>query len=222
MAKNRPQAEKFILTYINKIAGASNKKIYENIFSVMSDKDFDEFMTDLETGKKFLAVIAPNFSNINLTVNNNLAIADELGHNFFEKIWIEGKGDQPTYLTPIPYMVVDLPLRRASQLLTKKISVPDHNKVIDAMTGQPTGESKGAKISYPELQICAAMGLDNSMIELMKYRGGDNKGHAAFNGMVSKYGTVRLESIKQYSSGVESTKLLKTFLTCMMLKSNLI
>lgn len=222
MSKNRQAAEKFIKNYIEKIAGANNKKIYENIFSVMSDKDFDTFMADLKSGKKFLAIVAPNFSSINLSVENNLKVADELGHNFFERIWIEGKDDQPTYLTPVPYMVVDLPLRRASQLLTKKISVPDHNKVVDAMTGQPTGESKGAKISYPELQICAAMGLDNCMLELMKYRGGDNKGLAAFNGMISKYGTVRLDSIKQFSSGVESTKLLKTFLTCMMLKSNLI
>ena len=133
----------------------------------------------------------------------------------------EGKGDVPTHLTPIEYLVVDLPLRRASQLLIKKIKVPDHSNVIDALTGQPTGESKGATLSHPELQVCAAMGLEDSMVELMKYRGGDNKGIVALNGMLSKYGTANLKTLSNYASGVESTKTLKTFLTCMHLKSTL-
>ena len=41
MAKNRAGAEKFIKTYIEKIAGAGNRKIYDNLFSKMTDKDFD-------------------------------------------------------------------------------------------------------------------------------------------------------------------------------------
>lgn len=222
MSGSRSKAEAFIIKYIDKIApGGQNKAIYEKLFSAMNDKQFDEFINDLESGKRFLTVIAPNFGKVNITVENNLKIAEELKHEFFQKLWIEGDEETPTYLTPIKYLVVDLPLRRASQLLTKKISVPDHNRVIDAMTGQPTGESKGAKISYPELQVAAAMGLDNCMIELMKYRGGDNKGGVALNAMLSKYGTANLSTLSQYSSGVESTKTLKTFLTALHLKSNL-
>jgi hypothetical protein len=59
------------------------------------------------------------------------------------------------------------------------------------------------------------------MVELMKYRGGDNKGLIAFNSMLSRYGRVNLKSVEPYASGVESTKSLKTFLTSMMLKSTL-
>jgi hypothetical protein len=222
MNQARSKAESFILKYIDKIApGGENKNIYEKFFSSMSDKEFENFIEDLESGKRFLTITAPNFSKVKLNVENNLKIAEELDHEFFQRLWIEGDEDTPTYLSPIKYLVVDLPVRRASQLLTKKISVPDHNKVIDAMTGQPTGESKGAKISYPELQVAAAMGLDNCMVELMKYRGGDSKGGAALNGMISKYGTASLGTLSQYSSGVESTKTLKTFLTCLHLKATL-
>lgn len=222
MAKNRAAAQSFILKYIEKMTpGTSNRSMYEKIFSVMSDKDFDQFMTDLETEAKFLVVIMPNFAKTSLDVERNLDIADELNHKFFQKIWIEGKDDSPTYLTPNEYLVVDLPTRRASQLLIKKISVPKHNRVIDSLTGQPTGESKGAKISYPELQICAAMGLDNSMVELMKYRGGDARGGAALNGMISKYGKANQATLAQYASGVESTATVKTFLTACHLKSTL-
>lgn len=222
MSKARASVESYILKYIDKIApGGQNKAIYENLFSNMTDKQFDEFIDDLETGKKFLPIIFPNFGDVKVTVENNLKVAKEIGHKFFEKLWIEGDGDTPTYLTPIEYLVVDLPLRRASQLLIKKISVPDHSKVIDALTGQPTGESKGAKISYPELQVAAAMGLESSMVELLKYRGGDAKGGAAFNAMLSKFGTANIQTLSQYASGVESTKTLKTFLTALHLRSSL-
>lgn len=218
----RTKTESYILQYIEKIApGGKNKAIYENLFSNMTDKQFDDFIDDLETGKRFLPIIFPNFSDVKITVENNLKVAKEIGHQFFEKLWIEGDEDTPTYLTPIEYLVVDLPIRRASQLLIKKISVPDHSKVIDALTGQPTGESKGAKISYPELQVAAAMGLESSMVELLKYRGGDAKGGAAFNAMLSKFGTANIKTLSQYASGVESTKTLKTFLSALHLRSTL-
>lgn len=219
---NRKAAEDFIIKFIKKLIPKSdNAKIYVDLFAGMSDKKFDEFIKDLETGNKFLPIIMPNFSDTGLSVENNLKVAEELDYDFFQKLWIEGSGDIPTYLTPIKYLVVDLPLRRASQMLTKKISVPPDNKVIDAMTGQPTGESKGAKMSYPEIQLCTAMGLEKSMVELLKYRGGDNKGHAALNNLISKTGSVNQSTLSHFASGVESTKTLKTYLTAAHLKSTL-
>jgi hypothetical protein len=219
---NRAKAQGFIVEFIEKIApNTENGNIYRTIFAAMSDKDFDAFITDLESGKKKLAIISPNFSKNGLSTERNLAVAKELDHKFFQKLWIGGKDDVPTYLTPNEYLVIDLPVRRASQLLTKKISVPKHNRVIDSLTGQPTGESKGAKISYPELQVCAAMGLEDTMVELMKYRGGDARGHAALNGILSKYGKVNQAVLANYASGVESTNTVKTFLLACHLKSTL-
>lgn len=197
MPGNRKRAETFIYEYIEKLLPKSgNVNIYKKLFASMSDEQFDSFIKDLESGKQILSIIAPNLAEFKLSTERNLAIAEELGHNFFEHIWIEGKDDIPTYLTPITYMVVDLPLRRASQILIKKISVPDDMKTVDTLTGQPTGESKGARISYPELQVCGAMGLENTMVELMKYRGGDNKGNVAYNAMISKYGSANLKDRK--------------------------
>ena len=89
------------------------------------------------------------------------------------------------------------------------------------MSGQPTGDSKGSKISFPELQILASMGLDNCVVEMMKFRGGDLKGFNAMNGMIGKYGEASLKTLANYSSGVESTRTLKTFLTGMHLNSSL-
>lgn len=220
--KNRSKAQAFIIDQIEAMMpGSDNTKIYQDFFGQMSDEEFDAFMKDIDSGIKKLAIIAPNFGKQRLSVERNLSIAKKLGHNFFERIWIEGTGDVPTYLTPIPYMVVDIPLRRQAQLLIKKISIPDDNKTIDNMTGQPTGASKGSKISYPELQVLAAMKLDNCTIEMLKYRGGDMGGFVAMNKMISRNGGVSLKAIEQYATGVESTRTLKTFLNSMHLENTL-
>lgn len=220
--KNRSKAQEFIIQMIEALMpGSDNTKIYEEFFASMDDDQFDAFMKDIEGGIKKLAIIAPNFGKQRLSVERNLEIAKKLGHKFFERIWIEGTGDIPTYLTPIPYMVVDIPLRRQAQLLIKKISIPEDNKTIDNMTGQPTGSSKGSKISYPETQVMAAMKLDNATIEMLKYRGGDIGGFVAMNKMISRNGGVSLKTVEQYATGVESTRTLKTFLTCMHLENTL-
>ena len=222
MAKNRKAAENFILTYIKKLSpNSENVNLYKKLFASMDDNAFDALMNDIDSGKRFLCLIEPNGMNTGLSVENNLKLAEELGYKFFQQLWIDGKPGEPAYLTPIPYLVLDLPVRRASQTLTKKIKVPEHNKAIDALSGQPTGESKGAKISYPELQVCASMGLQSSMLELMKYRGGDVKGNKAYNAMINKLGNTNITTLNQYSSGVESNKTLRTFLNSMMLKANI-
>jgi hypothetical protein len=219
---NRAAAEAFILSMLKEISPkGETPSYYKKRFESMSDAEFDAFMKRLETGEEFLVVITPNFSDDGLSAERNIEIAKKLGHDFFERLWIGPKGDTPAYLSPVKYLVLDLPLRRASQLLRKKIRLPEHNRSVDTMSGQPTGDSKGSKISFPELQILAAMGLDNCIVEMMKYRGGDLKGFNAMNGMIGRYGEASLKTLSNYASGVESTRTLKTFLTGMHLNSTL-
>lgn len=222
MNEKRQKAQDVILKYIDKmLPGSPNQAYYQSMFDGMDDKAFDVFMRELKDGTRHLCIIAPNAVKPELAVDRNLAIAKELGYNFFQRIWIGASGDRPAYLTPIPYMVVKLPIRRQAQLLVKKISIPEDNKIVDDLTGQPTGRSKGAKISYPEVQVLAAMGLDQNTTELIKFRGGDLKGFDAMNTMISRTGGVSLKAIEPFASGVESTKTMKTFLTAMHIRSTL-
>lgn len=224
MAKNRQAAEEFIISYIEKISpGGENAAIYKSAFSKMSNSQFDEFMSGLEKGTNQLSIQAPNKGSAKLNIINNVAIARELGHDFFQRLWFHGdkETNTPTYLTPVKYMVVQLPIRRQAQLLVKKIAIPENNKHIDQLTGQVTGTSKSSKISYPELQILQSMGLKNSIIELMKYRGGDIGGFSAMNKVISRDGYVHQKTIAPYATGVESTNLLKTYLTCAHLRNTL-
>jgi hypothetical protein len=218
MASTRQATEAFILKWIGRmLPGGKNVKIYKDLFASWSDKDFEAFMTSIETGEEMLAIIAPNLDEEMVTVPNNLAVAEELGHNFYESIWVnEGNGEAP-YLTPKKYLVTLQPFRRQAQLLVKKISIPEDNRSINDLTGQPSssGSSRGSKISYPETQIMAALNLDNSLIEMLKYRGGDQKGFVAMNKSISQTGGVSLDALSKLNTRVKSTDTLRTLLTCM-------
>ena len=222
MPGNRRAAESVILKYIQEIdPSGHNKALYELKFKSMTDSEFEFFIDRLEDGKQHLAIVAPNFSPVKLDVERNFEVAEQLGHNFFQHVWMPERDGVPAYLTPIPYLVIDLPLRRQAQLLEKKISIPADNNAVDDFTGQVTGASKGSKISYPEVQVVSAMGLDKSLEELMKARGGDEGAFNAMNSMIQRTGSVSLAAIERFSTGVKSKQALNTLLAGMMLSSTL-
>ena len=223
MAGKRAATEKFIIDNVESLLpGGGNAEIYKGLFKSMNDEQFDKFMENLADGSVKLSIIAPNLSSKKLTMENNYAVADRLGHNFFERVWMDGKNGAPRYLSKEPYMIIDLPMRRQAQLLIKKISIPEHNRSVDNLTGQPTGASKGSKISYPELNILAALKLDKSIIELIKFRGGDVQGFNAMNDAISRTGGVSQEAISSLGTTVKATQALSTYLLAMHLQNTLL
>jgi len=228
MAGNRKKAEQELLEGIESILpGSDNVRIYKELFAGMNDKQFEDFMKGLEDGSIIPAIIVPNRVKPDpkvprLSTKRNLALAKKWGHNFFEKIWFNHGDDRPPYLSNETYLIVDLPLRRQAQLLTKKISIPEDNKSVDDFTGQATGKSKGSRLSYPEIQLLAAWGLDNSILELIKMRGGDVGMFNASNAMASRTGTVSQKVVEPFGGTVKSTQMLHTLFTCMHYKSTLL
>lgn len=223
MASKRAETEKYILDSIASLTPKSKKNVelYEARFKSMSDKQFADFIDRLESEEEVLMIVSPNHADDGLSLENNLKIADKIGHNFFPRILITGKQDLPPHYTPVRFMVLDLPVRRLSQTSDKKIQVPKNTKVVDSLTGQVTGESKGASLSGPEVQILAAMGLEAPLIEAMKYRGGDRGGRNAMTAMITKLGQANIKTLSNYATGVESTFSMKTFLSAAMLVNSL-
>lgn len=219
---NRKKAEAFIFKFLQEVEPTGyNKAQYEKIFAKMTDKQFDLYMRGLRDKTKTLVLFKPMYQAKGITLDNNVNVAKKYGLSFFERLNYTNNEDEPDYQTPIEFAVLDLPYRRQSQTLDKKISVPDNNKTIDQLTYQPTGASKGAKFSYPEFQVLIGMGMDKSIEELIQYRGGDRGGFRAYNTMAMRYGTINMKAIEGYKTGVESTKTLKIYLTCMHLSNTL-
>lgn len=222
MSGNRKKAEEFILQFLKDLEPSNyNVEQYKKVFELMSDSDFHKYMTGLREGSQYIVCFKPLYEAKGLTVENNLKVAEKYGLKYFEKLIYAGNEDGPDYKTPIEYLIVDLPYRRQSQTLMKKVSIPDNNKVIDELTYQPTGDSKGAKISFPELQVLIGMGLENTISELIRFRGGDRNGFNAYNAMFLRYGNANLKTLENYSTGVESTKTLRIYLTAMHLSNTI-
>jgi len=213
MNAKRKSAQEYILKYVDKIApGGQNKELYSDLFKAMTDKEFDLFMGRLRDKKITLSVIVPHDGSVKVTVENNFKVAKEIGYEFFQRLNITDPNTGDTYLTPNRYLVYRMPVRRAAQLLTKKISVPKGNKKLDLLTGQVANGSKASKITMPEIQMLSGMGLNDTLRELLKYRGGDIAASNAMTNALYKNGRVDADLLEQYSSGVVATQTLKNYL----------
>lgn len=219
---NRKAAENFIFTYIDKILpDGKNKALYQTKFKNMSDEDFTKWMENLRNGVEILSLIAPNGGKVKLDVERNLNIAKEIGHEFFQRYWSRTPDGKGWYLSNDKYLVIDCTIRRQAQILAKKISYAKDNKTIDDISGQPTGHSKGSKVSFPELQMLVANGLDNSLIEFFKYRGGDENGFIAMQTLISRTGGASLNALRPYAGTVKSKESLYSMLVSMHLNNTL-
>lgn len=209
MAGNRKKAEALCLEFIQKMDPSGiNKKIYEDmVFKNMSDADFEKFLMD---PKRHMVMYAPNYSKVKLDLKRNIAIGRQLGREYFERIWTRGKDGLPDTLSPVKFFVIPTIVRRQAQLVTKGVSVPKDMKTINALTGQPTGDSQSAKISIPELNLAASMNLKSSMRELMGPRGGDTKAYAALQGMLVSLGRASLQNVQQFGEGAEVNKYVRS------------
>lgn len=214
MAGNRAAAQAWIIKAIGETSNEDNSKIWADRLSAMSDAQFAQFMQGLKAKTTRLAVVIPNLGNTKTSTQRNLDFGKRYKVPHFQHLSMVG-ADGTRYVTPEKYPVLLLPFRRQAQLLVKKISIPEDNRSVDDMTGQPTGKSKGSKISYPELQILAARDLSFSVLELIKYRGGDEKGFNATNRFIGQTGHASQAAVEPFSGGVKSTQTLKTILTSM-------
>lgn len=224
MDYDRKKIEAFILKYIDAmIPGSPNKQHYIDFFATLSDKEFDKFLDDLEEENAILAIVDPNMATGNrLDTGRNLKIAEELGIELFEQIWMDPGNGEPRYLSNDKYLVIPLPLCRQAQLLTKKISVPKDNESVNDYTGQPTGKSAASRISYPEMLVLQSFGFDSNLEEFYKWRGGDLEGMRAMDAQFSKTGAASVKSLDYLNTKVTSTNTLYTLMTGMHLDNTLL
>lgn len=217
-AYNRQELEEVVLLIAKEIdPSGRNVEKYKKILPKMSEEHFKEFCKGIKDGSRPLVIFAEHFKSSKITTENNLKVAKKYDLPLYERLRYVGNPDIPDHISAQEVLVVDLGINRKAQNIVKKISVPKDNKTIDYMTYQPTGESKGSSLSQPEEGVLIGMGLDNSIDELSRFLGGDKGGFRAYNASIARFGTVRLEAIRPFTTGVESTNVTKAYLNAMML-----
>lgn len=197
-------------------------KEVEAMLNGMSDKAFDAYMKKLRSGEEIIPYIMPNLTGSKLSADKNIKIGKKLGHDFFQRLWLTDPVTGRVSLTPEKYLVIDLPLRRQQQHLLKKISIPESNNQVDDLTGQPTAESKGSRLSFPEMQILASNGLNDVIRELLKFRGGDTTAYNALTKEALSIGTASMNAVDDETSKPKATMTLATLLKAAHIDNNLL
>lgn len=218
----REEAIELAVELTSKFAGYNEAVEYlENRLRQMPDAQFDHYMHELYAGRSFLPYMAPILTDSKMTTERNLEIAKEIGHEFFQRLWLTDPATGQTYLTPKKYLVLDLPVKRLKQNLLDKISIPEDNRHIDDRSGQPTNQSKGSKLSYPELQVLHAQGLQQTIRELFKFRGGDEENFRRMEKDAITTGEPSLDAVETTESRTKSSDVLSILLKSAHIDNNL-
>lgn len=219
---NRAAATRELLALIDLfVPGSPNRAIYEKRLAQWSDAEFEEYMVNLETGKETLSLFVPNATEYQLRDENLNNVAEVLNYDWLQYVDLTDPITGQVTRSNVPHLIVRLPVRRQVQMLYKKMSIPDDDDTVDERTGQATGASKGSRISYPELQVNAAKGLDKSILELIKYRGGDERAYNAMQQAIMDTGIVNLDAIRSIlPSRVKATQTLSVLFKTAHLDAN--
>ena len=213
MSGNRAGAEKEILKYVEAIEGGIvNVGLYKELFKRLSNKEFDNYMREVRDGEAYITMIVPNGGDFILDTARSMEVGESLGVKYFQRVIITDPVTGERTLSPLEYLIIDMPVRRQSQHLIKKQSIPDNNRIIDQMSGQVTGASKGSRISLPELMALESRGLNDTLREVIKVRGGDREAYNAMSASITETGGYSLKPIENLGSRPTSTNILKALL----------
>lgn len=222
MGIKRSAAEKEILDALSLLdPTGDNTKLMKDNFSKMNDKQFDAYMQAIKEGKDYVSMVVPNMRKKRaVTTDNTKKVAQKLGIQLEHQLWIVDPKTKLTYLTPIKYLVLHLPVRRQIQTLESKIAVAENNRKIDDMTDQVTRESGKSSISFPELLVLVASGQYRACEELLKVRGGDLAALNMSNTNIYSTGGFSLDAVASLGTRAKATETLSILLTAMHFDNN--
>ena len=144
-----------------------------------------------------------------------------MGVDFFQRISQVDPETGKRYSGTRKYLVIHLPVRRQIQMISDKISVQEGSGKRDALSGQITQGTRGSSLSYPETLVLYSQGLDKSITELVKARGGDETASRMLNEEILSTGNASLSNIQKLPTRAKSSETLSTILTAMHIKNNL-
>ena len=221
ISQKRAKIEKMIYETVQLMdPSGDNTTRWKNIFAKMNDKQFAEFMEHLAKKECQLNIVMPNMKKVP-KIPDLLKAADKVGLKLAHRLWLPDK-TRPgkRYLTNESYLVLELPIRRAQQEWDKKLQVPSRDTHVDALTGQVIMDDRACHLSTPEIQSLSTRGLDATLTELVKVRGGDVVAYGDFKRQLEESGEARLESLDPRTRA-RSGVLAKVLLQSMMLDNNL-
>jgi hypothetical protein len=202
IAAKRKKVTEYILTtvgLIDKYTNANNVDRLKTQLSDLSDTAFDNLMKLIRDKRACIYIYIPNMDK-HPSMENIFGVANKLKIELFQHIYMYDDVTGETMLTPEKYMIVKLPIRRMEQYGDHKLSLPEGDSKIDAMTGQVTHEDRSAGITNPEIQALASKGLNSVLKEVVSIRGGNIEAwQTGIKKQAEENGVVYLENISKDS-----------------------
>lgn len=221
MNPKRKQVEKLILdTVLTMEPGGTNHARYKKKFESMSDKDFDKFMSEIKSGKRKLSFFMPNMEVV-INQSDLMDAADKIGAEVFTRITYEDSVTGITYTTPQKCLCILSPVRRTRQFLHHGLSVPEGDSRIDVLSGQVMKPDQASKFSFVEMQLLLGRGMDDTIREFIKIRGGDTIAFANYKQQLEETGTFSQDSLDP-NTVPRSAMISHLVLLCMGLDNNLV
>lgn len=221
MTSKRQIAEQAILELVTDLTNdEDNANIYKKQFAGMNDEQFTKWMEAMVKGDEWLTIWAPPYSKPKLDLSRTFNVADKYKVPLYDELHVSNKALGIDYKTT-KALCLRLQVRRASQIGSGKQSVTQNSYKTDGLTGQVVGDSQASAISTNEMMVLASSGAEDSIIELMAVRGGDQGALAAMEALLISDGQASLRTVQEHATGVQSTTTLGVFLTGMHLTSNI-
>lgn len=225
----RKKVTDFIVGAVNDIIPAfkDNGIMLRETLDALSDKEFDEYVrgfrntpgADHTKPRSIIPYYLPNLSKHRLNIGRLFDLHDKIGRPARQRLIMSDALTGMEYLTPHLYPIVVLPVRRQSQTIAKKSSIPSGRQPIDELTHQPIQTSKGASLTQPEIGSLAARGLDSTLYELLNVRGGNETARREFRKQLLETGEGSLDSLSGVGT-IKSVDTMSIFLNGMNLGNN--
>lgn len=201
-----------------------NTKKYKEMFSSMSDTDFEKFMKRMCTDKKMYPSLDIVTYECELTMPNIKKAANFLNVPLFEYVMlphISSDPDNPIatrYKVPVGYIHI----KRVQQMVRKKTGLSTEITQRDARTGQVVNDDKNARVNIDEGFCLLTYGANAAMKEFLSARADDMSMKEEMYSKIRTDGYVSLGDLHDRLENKTALNTLDVYLTCMGLQTDLI
>lgn len=215
----RKRLEQDILAIISEVdVSGNNTNIYKEHFKKWTDDELLRLYDDSSDG---IPIYAPVGGPVKIDHVRNIAVAKKLGIALEQRLWLTEPKTGLVQRTRYPHLILRLPVRRQTQLIDKKLSVAEHDRVKDKLTGQVTGPSKASGFSFPETYATYSQGYDKTLEEFVHARGGNEKLHRAFYQSLRQKGSGRFKLPGAEVTAAKATRTWSAIYTAMHIGNNM-
>lgn len=229
MGKMTPQKREEMETLIYNFFSAfdkteTNTKHYQDMFSKMSDTQFDKWFKDFfDNPKAYLVLNICDYENT-IQLDDIEDAAKVLNIPLFETVYMPyvTMDKKKTIATPIPVPVGYLNIKRTQQTISKKNGLSTSIDTRSALTAQVTGADKNGRESDLENTMLASLGMVNTMRELNGPRADDMNMKNQMLHDIALNGYVKLEDLDDDVENKTTLNTVNVFLLGMGLDSDLV